>query len=67
MTPAPTLQELIDGVRADSPGGEALLQLSQASKTVGDLEQVSDALSATSLTNAAAADIHGLRSAVLSV
>ena len=44
MTPSPTLQELIDGVRADSPGEEALLQLSQASKTVGDLEQVGDAL-----------------------
>src|SRR5271170_2526328 len=44
MTPSPTLQELIDGVRADSPRDEALLQLSQASKTVGDLEQVGDAL-----------------------
>jgi hypothetical protein len=44
MTPSPTLQELIDGVRADSPGDEALLQLSQASKTVGDLEEVGDAL-----------------------
>lgn len=44
MTPAPTLQELIDGVRADSTGDEALLRLSQASKTVGDLEQVGDAL-----------------------
>jgi hypothetical protein len=44
MTPSPTLQELIEGVRADSPGDEALLQLSQASKTVGDLEQVGDAL-----------------------
>ena len=44
MTPSPTLQELIDGVRADAPGEEALLQLSQASKTVGDLEQVGDAL-----------------------
>src|SRR5580704_1483715 len=44
MTPSPTLQELIDGVRADAPGDEALLQLSQASKTVGDLEQVGDAL-----------------------
>ena len=44
MTPAPTLQELIDGVRADSPGDEALFQLSQASKTVCDLEQLSDAL-----------------------
>ena len=44
MTPSPTLQQLIDGVRADSRGDEALLQLSQASKTVGDLEQVGDAL-----------------------
>ncbi len=44
MTPSPTLQELIDSVRADAPGGEALLQLSQASRTVSDLEQVSDAL-----------------------
>jgi Clp amino terminal domain, pathogenicity island component len=44
MTPSPTLQELIDGVRADSPRDEALIQLSQASKTVGDLEQVGDAL-----------------------
>ena len=44
MTPSPNLQELIDGVRADSPGDEALLQLSQAAKTVGDLEQVADAL-----------------------
>ena len=44
MTPSPTLQQLIDGVRADSPGDEALLQLSQASKTVGDLEEVGDAL-----------------------
>ena len=44
MTPSQTLQELIDGVRADVPGEEALLQLSQASKTVSDLEQVGDAL-----------------------
>ncbi len=44
MTPSPTLQELIDSVRADAPGGEALDQLSQASRTVSDLEQVSDAL-----------------------
>jgi hypothetical protein len=44
MTPSPTLQELIDAVRADSSGDEALLQLSQASKTVGDLEEVGDAL-----------------------
>src|ERR1700727_3181102 len=44
MTPSPTLQALIDGVEADAPGSEALLQLSQASRTVGDLEQVGDAL-----------------------
>ncbi len=44
MTPSPTLQALIDAVKADAPGEEALVQLSQASKTVGDLEQVSDAL-----------------------
>ncbi len=44
MTPSPTLQELIESVQADSPGAEALLQLSQASKTVGDLEQIGDAL-----------------------
>jgi Clp amino terminal domain, pathogenicity island component len=44
MTPSPTLQALIDEVKADSPGEESLLQLSQASRTVSDLEQVSDAL-----------------------
>ena len=44
MTPGPTLQELIDGVRADTPGEDALTQLSRASKTVADLEQTSDAL-----------------------
>jgi hypothetical protein len=44
MTPSPTLQALIEGVQADAPGEEALLQLSQASKTVADLEQVGDAL-----------------------
>ena len=44
MTPGPTLQELIEGVRADTPGEDALVQLSQASKTVVDLEQTSDAL-----------------------
>jgi hypothetical protein len=44
MTPSPTLQALIDGVKADAPGDEPLLQLSQASKTVSDLEQVGDAL-----------------------
>jgi hypothetical protein len=44
MAPSPTLQALIDSVKADAPGEEALLQLSQASKTVSDLEQVGDAL-----------------------
>ena len=44
MTPSPTLQALIDGVKADAPGEAALIQLSQASKTVSDLEQVGDAL-----------------------
>ena len=44
MTPSPTLQALIDGVEADAPGEEALSQLSQALKTVHDLEQVGDAL-----------------------
>jgi Clp amino terminal domain, pathogenicity island component len=44
MTPSPTLQELIDAVRADAAGDEALVQLSQASKTVSDLEEVGDAL-----------------------
>jgi hypothetical protein len=44
MTPGPTLQELIDGVRADTPEGDPLLQLAQASRTATDLEQTSDAL-----------------------
>jgi hypothetical protein len=44
MTPSPTLQALIDGVKVDAPGDETLIQLSQASKTVSDLEQVGDAL-----------------------
>ena len=48
-------------------GDEALLQLSQASKTVGDLEEVGDALSAISLTDADEADTRGPRSAVPSV
>jgi hypothetical protein len=44
MTPGPTLQELIDGVRADVPEGSPLRQLSQASATVTELEQTADAL-----------------------
>lgn len=44
MTPGPTLQELIDSVRTDTPGEDALAQLAQASRIVVDLEQTSDAL-----------------------
>ncbi len=44
MTPGPTLQELIDGVRTDTRGEDALVQLAQASKIVADLEETSDAL-----------------------
>jgi hypothetical protein len=44
VTPGPTLQDLIDSVRADTPGEDELVQLSQASKTVADLEQTTDAL-----------------------
>jgi hypothetical protein len=44
MTPTPTLQELIDVVRADASDGDPLVQLSWASKTVTELEQTGDAL-----------------------
>jgi hypothetical protein len=44
VTPGPKLQDLIDGVRADTPGQDELAQLSQASQTVADLEKTSDAL-----------------------
>jgi Clp amino terminal domain, pathogenicity island component len=44
MTPTPTLQELIDGVRADAAGADPLTQLSQASAAAADLEQTTDAL-----------------------
>src|SRR5580704_12040280 len=44
MTPAPSLQALIETVRADAGDGDALAQLAQASRTVGDLEELSDAL-----------------------
>jgi hypothetical protein len=44
MTPSPTLQALIDSVKADASGDDPLIRLSQASKTVNDLEQVGDAL-----------------------
>ncbi len=44
MTPTPTLQELIEGVRADAPGEDALTQLGEASKAASELEQTTDAL-----------------------
>jgi hypothetical protein len=44
VTPGPTLQELIDSVRTDTPGQNALAQLAQAARIVVDLEQTSDAL-----------------------
>lgn len=44
MTPAPTLQELIDTVRADASGGGALDRLAVASATVAALEATGDAL-----------------------
>lgn len=44
MTPGPTLQELIEGVRADAREEDALAQLSQASRTVSEIEQTADAL-----------------------
>src|SRR5579884_2198937 len=44
MTPSPTLQELIESVRADAPAADPLGQLSQAARTVADMEEVSDAL-----------------------
>jgi len=44
MTPAPTLQELIETVRADATSADALDELAQASRIVADLETVGDAL-----------------------
>jgi hypothetical protein len=44
MTPAPSLQELIDTVRADAGAGGALDRLSVASATVAVLEETGDAL-----------------------
>src|SRR5579864_6320963 len=44
MPPAPTLSELIRTVRADAAGDDALELLAQASRTVGELEEVGDAL-----------------------
>ncbi|MGO9195672.1 MAG: Clp protease N-terminal domain-containing protein [Acidimicrobiales bacterium] len=44
MTPSPTLAELIEIVKADAARDDTLGQLAQASRTVSDLEQVSDEL-----------------------
>jgi hypothetical protein len=44
VTPAPSLQELIESVEADASGGDALDQLSHASRTATGLEEVSDSL-----------------------
>jgi hypothetical protein len=44
MTPAPSLQELIESVHADAPSEDALNQLAQASRTAAGLEEVGDAL-----------------------
>jgi ATP-dependent Clp protease ATP-binding subunit ClpA len=44
MTPPPSLQDLIDTVRQDSPSDEPLDLLVTASSTVGQLEETSDAL-----------------------
>ena len=44
MTPAPTLQELIDTVERDTPGGNLLDLLATASSTVAQLEEVGDAV-----------------------
>ena len=44
MTPAPTLQELIETVERDTPGADLLDQLATASSTVAQLEEVGDAV-----------------------
>jgi hypothetical protein len=44
MTPTPTLQELIENVKADASGSDALQLLAQASRTVAEFEEVGDAL-----------------------
>jgi hypothetical protein len=44
MTPAPSLEELIDTVRADAPGADPLGMLAQASRTAADLSQIGDKL-----------------------
>jgi hypothetical protein len=44
MTPAPTLQELIETVERDSPSAELLDLLATASSTVAQLEEVGDSV-----------------------
>jgi ClpA/ClpB-like protein len=44
MTPAPTLQELIDTVQGDAPSADLLDLLATASSTVAQLEEVGDAV-----------------------
>jgi hypothetical protein len=44
MTPAPSLQTLIESVEADASSDDALEQLSHASRTATGLEEVSDSL-----------------------
>ena len=44
MTPAPTLQELIETVLTDARSGDPLRQLGQAAQTAGELEDVTDSL-----------------------
>src|SRR5438876_8092975 len=44
MTPAPSLQELIETVRADAASGDALDQLATASRTAAEVEEVTDAM-----------------------
>jgi hypothetical protein len=44
MTPPPTLQQLIDLVRQESPGPAPLEQLGTAAATVSELEQTGDAV-----------------------
>ena len=44
MTPSPTLQDLIESVRADAGTADPLGQLSQAARMVSGIEEVSDAV-----------------------
>jgi ATP-dependent Clp protease ATP-binding subunit ClpA len=44
MTPAPSLQELIETVRTDAASADALDQLATASQTAAEVEEVTDAM-----------------------